>query len=434
MAQAPRDPSVLLATLALVDKHGGNVRAASREAGLPPATFQHRYEAAKQWSEQGHGKVASTESVSVTGNDCEITKTTTQRIKTLADLVRVCEIDTQEWDVERWVCNKWDSTAMRKNADGTTHPVVTEQFQVKAWLKRRLALVAAKREIAQLLADAKGKFPALPRRAPAKPSAGFLLELNVADLHNGKLAWKAETGENYDSRTAEQLHDAAVEALLKRTSTYPLAEILLVVGNDLLHTDSRSNTTTAGTPQDTDSRYYKVFLSTRRMLQRTIERCRTKARVRVVMVPGNHDRDSVWHMGDSLSCVYANCRDVTVDNEPAQRKYVEFGRCMVLLTHGDKGKREDYPLLMATEQPAMFGRTLYREAHTGHLHQTKVQEYHGVRVRILPSLAGADAWHAENGYVGNIRAAEAFVWSADEGLVATAYYTVPAPALAEGAA
>jgi hypothetical protein len=42
--------------------------------------------------------------------------------------------------------------------------------------------------------------------------------------------------------------------LLKRTSTYPLAEILLVVGNDLLHTDSRSNTTTAGTPQDTDSR------------------------------------------------------------------------------------------------------------------------------------------------------------------------------------
>jgi hypothetical protein len=132
--------------------------------------------------------------------------------------------------------------------------------------------------------------------------------------------------------------------------------------------------------------------------------------------------------------VYANCPDVTVDNEPAQRKYVEFGRCMVLLTHGDKGKREDYPLLMATEQPAMFGRTLYREAHTGHLHQTKVQEYHGVRVRILPSLAGADAWHAENGYVGNIRAAEAFVWSADEGLVATAYYTVPAPALAEGAA
>jgi hypothetical protein len=68
MAQAPRDPSVLLATLALVDKHGGNVRAASREAGLPPATFQHRYEAAKQWSEQGHGKVATTESVSVTGS------------------------------------------------------------------------------------------------------------------------------------------------------------------------------------------------------------------------------------------------------------------------------------------------------------------------------------------------------------------------------
>jgi hypothetical protein len=435
MAQAPRDPAVLLATLALVEKHAGNVRAAGKEAGIPAATFQHRYEAAKQWKEIGWGQSTTTsETVSVSGNDCEITKTTTERIKTLADLVRVCEIDTQEWDVERWVCNKWDSTAMRKNLDGTSHPVVTEQFQIKAWLKRRVALVAAKLEIAQLLADAKGKFPALPRKAPKAPANGYLLELNVADLHNGKLAWKAETGENYDTKTAEQLHDAAVEALLKRTSTYPISEILLVVGNDLLHTDSRSNTTTAGTPQDTDSRYYKVFLSTRRMVQRTIERCRTKARVRVAMVPGNHDRDSVWHLGDSLSCVYADCRDVTIDNAPTQRKYVEFGRCMLLLTHGDKGKREDYPLLMATEQPAMFGRTLYREAHTGHLHQTKVQEYHGVRVRILPSLAGADAWHAENGYTGNIRAAEAFVWCADEGLVATAYYTVPAPALVESVA
>jgi predicted phosphodiesterase len=336
--------------------------------------------------------------------------------------------------VERWVCNKWDSTAMRKNADGTTQPVVTEQFQVKAWLKRRVALVAAKIEIAQLIADAKGKFPALPRKAPAKPNGGFLLEINVADLHNGKLAWKGETGQNYDSRTAEQLHDAAVETLLNRTSTYPLAEILLVVGNDLLHTDSRANTTTAGTPQDTDSRYYKVFLSTRRMLQRTIERCRAKARVRVVMVPGNHDRDSTWHMGDSLACWYNACADVTIDNAPTQRKYVEFGRCMILLTHGDKGKREDYPLLMATEQKEMFGRTDFHEIHTGHLHQTKVQEFRGIRVRILPSLAGADAWHAENGYTGNIRAAEAFVWSADEGLVATAYYTVPARVAVEGAA
>jgi hypothetical protein len=203
-----------------------------------------------------------------------------------------------------------------------------------------------------------------------------------------------------------------------------------VVGNDLLHVDSRSNTTTAGTPQDTDSRYYKLFVSTRRMIQRAIHRCSELAKtVQVVLVPGNHDRDSVWHLGDSLTCAYNACPHIVIDNAPTQRKYVEHGRVMLLFTHGDKGKRPDYPLMMATEQPQMFGRTTFREAHTGHLHQTQVQEWHGVRVRILPSLAGADAWHAEHGYVGNLRAAEAFVWSATEGLVATAYYTVPAQAL-----
>jgi hypothetical protein len=49
MAAAPRDPAVLLAALALVEKHKGNVRAAGKEANVPQATFQHRYEAAKQW-------------------------------------------------------------------------------------------------------------------------------------------------------------------------------------------------------------------------------------------------------------------------------------------------------------------------------------------------------------------------------------------------
>jgi hypothetical protein len=304
---------------------------------------------------------------------------------------------------------------------------VTPLYQVKAWLKRKVALLAARAEVEALLAEARKGLPTIKALAPKAPKSGYMLELNIADLHNGKLAWSGETGhESYDTRIAESIHDAAVEALLQRTSAYQFDEIVLAVGNDLLHVDSRANQTTAGTPQDTDSRYYKVFLSTRRMTQRAIERCRKLARVRVVMVPGNHDRDSVWHLGDSLSCVYDGCKDVVIDNAPTQRKYVEFGKVLLMLTHGDKGKRADYPLLMATERPDMFGRTRFREAHTGHFHQTQVQEWHGVRVRILPSLAGVDAWHAENTYTGNIRAAEAFIWSASEGLVGTAYYTVPA--------
>lgn len=367
-------------------------------------------------------------SLSVKGDTAEVGRMTPENVRTLADLVRVCEIDTSEWIVERWIANKWEMGA--KDNDGNI--VTTPLYQVKAWLVRNKAVIQARTEIAALIADAKAGMPKLPPMPAVKRAAsGLMLEINVADLHVGKLGWGAETGHgNYDSREAEREHDHAVETLLARCQGYTFERILIVLGNDLIHVDGRANATTAGTQQDTDSRYYKLFLSVRRMATRMIDRCRARAaHVDVAMVPGNHDRDSVWHLGDSLACLYEQIPSVTIDNAPTQRKYIEFGKVMLLLTHGHLGKRDDYPLLMATEQPAMFGRTLYREAHTGHLHQTRVQEHHGVRVRILPALSGVDAWHAENGYVGNIRAAEAFVWSKDEGLVSTVYYNARNPKL-----
>jgi predicted phosphodiesterase len=358
-----------------------------------------------------------------TGDTAEVGKMTPEHVRTLADLVRVCQIDTSEWLVERWVANKWEVGT--KDADGNVH--TTPLFQVKAWLKRNRPLLDAKAEIAALVADAKKGMPKLaPAICKARKKSRVMLELNIADLHVGKLAWGNETGHgNYDSDIAEALHDRAVETILSRSSAYAPDEILIVTGNDLLHVDGRSNMTTGGTAQDTDSRYYKMFLSTRRMMSRMIDRCRSMASVRVSMVPGNHDRDSVWHLGDSLSCLYDKTSGVSIDNSASLRKYVEFGKVMLLLTHGNRGKAQDFPLLMATEQPEMFGRTVFREVHTGHLHQTRVQEHHGVRVRILPSLSGIDAWHAEYAFTGNIRAAESFVWSADEGLIATACFNAP---------
>jgi hypothetical protein len=95
---------------------------------------------------------------------------------------------------------------------------------------------------------------------------------------------------------------------------------------------------------------------------------------------------------------------------------------MLMFCHGDGGKRDDYALLMATEKPEMFGRTKFREAHIGHTHQTRLEEKHGVRVRVIPSLSPADDWHSENGFVGNLRSAEAYFWNKKEGLVGTAIY------------
>ncbi len=387
------------------------------------------------------------DTLDVKGDTATLTKLTTETVRTLADLVRVCQIDTTEWTIERWTCAAYQQGA--KDAEGQLN--AQELFSIKAWLRRNVVIRGVKAEIASLLEDAKASLDVLqreqnllhrdtdgtlhvggsgldPLRQPTgavHPRNVHLLEIAIPDLHLGKLAWKPETGySDYDVKIAEKLFDTALEALIDRTKHFSFDKIVFPVGNDLLHSDTKQGQTTKGTPLDTDSRYYKAFGIGRRMVSRAIDKLRLIAPVTVVCVAGNHDQLSTYHLSDSLSCLYGADSGVTIMGDPILRKYFSYGKVALMYTHGDKGKSSDWPLLFATEQPKMFGSSLFREIHIGHYHQTRTTEYHGVRVRISPALCPADAWHSDNQFVGNLRGAEALVWHPDDGLVAQAFYTV----------
>lgn len=437
MAAKPLTDAQLQAALDAVRTHGTQEKAA-QALGLNARTFDHRWKQAKAWAKRmgvpvptkaqtGSTVAVPVDGISVRGDRAELSRMTSTQIRSLADLIRVCEIDMSEWDVERYICNKWEVGAkVGPQEDATIQ--VTPLFQVKAWLVRKAGVMAAKDEIAALIADAKRKIPVRKPMAVISRASGNLLEPSIPDLHVGKLAWAKETGwENYDSRIAADIFADALHALIARTESFKPERILLPIGNDLLHSDTKQGTTTGGTPLDMDSRYHKVFSVVRRMMTAAIDQCRSIAPVTVIVVPGNHDTLSAWHLGDSLECYFHKCKDVTIDNTPSMRKYFQWTKVMLMLTHGNKGKLADYPLVMAAEQPKMFGETTWREAHTGDKHQLKVQEHHGVKVRISPALCPPDAWHAEHHFVGNARAAEAFVFNKHEGLIGMANYTVPAP-------
>jgi hypothetical protein len=362
------------------------------------------------------------------------------RICTLEQLIEHCKIDTTEWEVERWVCNKWE---MGMKPAATTEwvgsgkrqypafvryedePVITPLFQVKAWLRRRTKIIAIRAEIEAMKAEAAEASPVYAPIIRPTVGSGNLLEVNLPDIHMGKLAWGKETGyDDYDVRIAEAIVEEALASLVSRTASLQYDRVAFVVGNDLQHADNKQGTTTKGTQVVTDSRYPKTYTITRRMIVRAAEQLRLIAPVDIIMVPGNHDELSTFCLGDSLECWFRNCEDVTVWNEPTMRKYMEWGRCMLMWTHGNHGKLDDYPLLMATEQPEMWGRTAYREAHTGDKHQRKLIELHGVAVRILPTLCATDDWHSKMLFTGNIRCAEAYCWNKDEGLIGTAVYSV----------
>lgn len=362
------------------------------------------------------------------------------RIKSLPEALKQCEVNLDEWRVDHFIINKWEVGRKDKKvslswnegvATGTVEDTgkifVEPLYQTKIWLVRKVEIITIKKEIEGLK-----KLALAISIRPAKIAArrwtqdDHLLELSIPDAHIGRRTDSQETGgDDYNLKLACEIWKDALSTLVARTSVFQFGKVVLVLGNDLMNFDNLLGSTTRGTPQSNDSSYYRTFETVRDLIVKSIEGLRRVAPVHVVVVQGNHDTLASWHLGDSMRSFFNRYKDVSVDNAPTPRKYLKFGTNMTMWCHGDKGKRANYPMLMATEQPEMFGATQYREAHIAHLHQTRTEEYNGVRVRILPSLTAADDWSAGNGYIGNIRSAEAYVYHPRDGLVGTMVYVVP---------
>lgn len=367
-------------------------------------------------------KVAKpTETSVIEGNDWTISIPKT-RIHTLQELLEFCEVDQEVWIVDRFICNKWEMGYV--DEDGKAQ--AEQLYQVKAFLKRKVNIVNAKKEIEDLLAAAKLNIPNPKPIKKIQGKKGGMLEINLTDHHFGKLAWKLETlVAHYDLKIAAEVFHKAVDTLLQRSPFETYEEIVFVVGNDLFNNDDTQSRTTAGTQVESDLRHEKTYKIARVAIVETIEnKLRLRAdKTKIVVCPGNHDQNSVWHLGDSLELYFSKYKDVEVDNSPSSRKYHRYGNVLIGYTHGHLAKKKDLPMLMTVEAKALFCQTKFHEWHISHRHQTEVVESHGTRVRTLPTLCPPDAWHAEMGYVGNVRSSEAFVWDREEGLTYIIVYS-----------
>lgn len=348
-------------------------------------------------------------------NTAELESPKNYRIKTLDDLIEQCDIDLDTWEVDRYIVNKWE---VGSNVDGQ---IITEPlFQVKAWLKRTKFDVELFRE--GLVADLK-KYTKHSKLERPNPLGSCMLEINIFDLHFGKLCWGEETGEDYDIKIAEKRFLRAIETLLKRAEGFDIEKIVFPIGNDFFNSDNLRNTTTAGTFQDEDLRWQKTYRKGRELIVKAIDRLCQVANVEVVVVQGNHDFERSFYLGDALECWYDKDENVNVDNNANPRKYIHYGQCLVGFTHGNNEKVANLPMIVAQERSEIWAKTKYREVHLGHLHHKReikwisTQEYNGVVVRYMRSLSGTDAWHNQKGYKGSVQSAEAFIWEKNEGLI-----------------
>ena len=210
-----------------------------------------------------------------------------------------------------------------------------------------------------------------------------------------------------------------------RLIVYKIEQIYFPIGNDFFNSDYSHPMprTTGDTPQDSDLRWQKSFRSGRLLLAEAISKLQHVAPVTVPVIPGNHDTERAFYIGDSLECFFNTNENVAIDNRAAVRKYYQYGANLIGYDHGKNIKFSLLPQLMASEQKQLWADTKYRYWKLGHLHHEKqiqtinTQEFMGVIVKFLPSLTATDHWHFEQGFVGATRAAKGMIHCFENGLI-----------------
>lgn len=360
-----------------------------------------------------------------------------KRLLNKEDIISQFNIDLNVWEIERFITKT--SEGYRKDRSvkwEVSHGVVTEGhvndsgkmlvvplYHIEVHFKKKVKEVSARDSIKSLIEDAKKFAPIYPQINYEHKNNNYLLEIDMPDIHFGRGTWAEESGETSTIQTLSRDVNTVLDKLLVYSDSFKIGKILLPIGNDFFNVDNPSNTTSHGTPQQESDRFQKTFRLGRELIVKMIDKCSLIAPVDVIIVPGNHDLNRIWFLGDSLDAWYHLNPNVKINNSASLRKYYAFGNCLIGFTHGSEEKLDRLPLIMASEVPNSWANTKFREFHTGDKHAKKDITYNtiegtGVVVRILRSLAVADAWTISKGYVGNQRAGEAFLWHKDDGLIA----------------
>lgn len=340
-------------------------------------------------------------------------------IATEDELLEVCKLDKAIWRVKAWKCGAWNSVT--KDAEKNSH--LHGLFKVEAQFER-IAPKIATDAIEAFFERYKDRSPVL-KPINYRRDGEMIVEIDLCDVHFGKLAWRAETGQDYDLKIAEKVFRNAIEDLLVEISHLKIKRIVVLSGNDYTQVDSSRNTTTGGTPVDTDGRFFKICDVALDNKIHALYRFREIAETDELLIPGNHDGMTAYMLARAAKEHFRNDSGVNIDCTPGPRKYKMLGKTLVGYQHGHNlsdSRVKDLPAVMMREAPReMIALADYHEWHIGHRHSERkfttkdVDTNIGVVTRYMHSLSAVDAWHSENHFIGARRAAEAHWYHEEQG-------------------
>ena len=341
-------------------------------------------------------------------------------------------INEEEWEVDKLLVKPYQGQAKVDKVVGTGddgEPIIEQEQQVKQMYSAEVRLSpkspwTTEAFVEDLLDQVADRAPVFHSKGRANPESGNMQRVLIPDIHLGKDGFQSDWG----IEAAKERVLTVVDDLAQQGLDHSVEQICLPLGHDILHIDREAEerhrgggtytTTTGGTNVETaGAGWVALFLAGCELGEAIIHRLLEVAPVHVPIVPGNHAEHSEIAIGRVLVAEFRDSPDVTFDLDERRERFYEWGVNAFMDAHGDTCNIKDLPLNFATLNGELWGRAEWREVNTGHKHVKKSQpvgyssnEQNGCMVRISPSLAPQDKWHARYHYHG-VPGAESYIYN-----------------------
>lgn len=328
----------------LVEKHG-SVTEAAKAAGIPRTTLQSRY------------------------NKYRATKDVDPAVSEGMRAVGTQMVPQLVW-------------AKTKSEDGTSYSALLKPVRPEE----------DPGDIAERIAERLNNVrPAPAIHRPKATRSDLRTFIPVFDVHLSMRVGSYGTAE-----AVQRLTEGSTD-LLERS---PPAECTIILnGGDFSHQNDPSNLTPQSKhPLPVDAEYDDTTDVATDVTAVMIDRALTHSdHVIYKALRGNHDPQTARILRAALRQRYRNESRVTIEDSGLDFFAHEWSGNLICAHHGDiRRKPQDIVLGFASKYAEAWGRTVYRDLWTGHLHHVKVLEFAGMTTNQVRAVCPADRHSDEN--------------------------------------
>jgi hypothetical protein len=313
----------------------------------------------------------------------EVVANLSEEVKSLEDLIEKCKIDTEKWEITKYVQNYWGN-------GNTPH------WQVKAWLGKKSTEQVFQDAFVDFLSSYKPVSQEVMSPKWEGNKCPAMLVINKQDSHLNK--YDIDGNNDITDRLANIMYKVEMIANQAQLSNN-LEQITYILGSDEFNSEF-TGMTTKGTPQTNTHTYQTSFeyICGHEVLMITML-LQYAENVNVVYVAGNHDEYVGWHMVNWLQTYFRNTERLTFDCSPKYRKYVSYGTSALMFNHGDAIK----PAKLAALFPIEFreGWSFHSNFYifTGDKHHEVSHDFNGIKFYQIPAFSNAKSlWDDKNGH------------------------------------